>query len=188
MILSLQTRISDLITAIGTDIKQLRTWITGSASGTLTGLSTTAKTDLVAAINEVNAKPSGSPPDASETVKGIVELATLAEVSTGTDALRAVTPAGARQERIALKAEILGPGVPAALDTLDELAAALADDSNFAATTTTALGNRVRTDTAAQGLTAPQQTNARTNIAAVGTTDIGNADADLVALYATAKA
>ena len=33
-------------------------------------------------------------PDASTTVKGIVELATNAETQTGTDALRAVTPAG----------------------------------------------------------------------------------------------
>lgn len=35
-----------------------------------------------------------SPADASETVKGIVELATIAEVTTGTDTTRAVTPAG----------------------------------------------------------------------------------------------
>ena len=33
-------------------------------------------------------------PDASATVKGVVELATLAEVKTGTDTVRAVTPAG----------------------------------------------------------------------------------------------
>jgi hypothetical protein len=33
-------------------------------------------------------------------------------------------------------------GAPGALDTLDELAAALGDDANFAATVTTALGNR----------------------------------------------
>lgn len=33
-------------------------------------------------------------PDASETVKGIVELATVAETATGTDGTRAVTPAG----------------------------------------------------------------------------------------------
>lgn len=41
-------------------------------------------------------------------------------------------------------------GAPAALDTLNELAAALNDDENFAATVTTALGNRVllRVDTA----------------------------------------
>jgi hypothetical protein len=54
--MSLQTRIGDLITAVGTDIKQLRTWITGSSSGSLTGLTTTTKTDLVAAINEVNSQ------------------------------------------------------------------------------------------------------------------------------------
>lgn len=35
-----------------------------------------------------------APSDASETVKGIVELATTAEATTGTDTVRAVTPAG----------------------------------------------------------------------------------------------
>ena len=53
---------------------------------------------------------------------------------------------------------------PAALDTLNELAAALGDDANFSTTMTTALGNRVRVDTASQGLTATQKSNARTNI------------------------
>ena len=243
--MSLQTRIADLITAIGTDIKQHRIWITGSSSGDLTGLNTTVKTDLVAAVNEVKAGNAGSPPDASETVKGIIELATLtevgtgtdtvravtaagvrqertaivalipaatpdasetvsgkvelatlaevatgadttravtaagvhqertaiealipaatpdaseivkgkvematlAEVATGTDTTRAVTAAGVRQERAALKTEILGAGVPAALDTLDELAAALGDDANYAASVTTALGNKQPLDT-----------------------------------------
>ena len=41
------------------------------------------------------AAPTGvTAPDASETVKGIVELATTTEVQTGTDTVRAVTPAG----------------------------------------------------------------------------------------------
>ena len=35
-----------------------------------------------------------SPPNASATERGIVELATAAEVATGTDAARAITPAG----------------------------------------------------------------------------------------------
>ena len=39
---------------------------------------------------------SGSAPDASETVKGIVELATAAETAAGTDSSRAVHPAGLR--------------------------------------------------------------------------------------------
>ena len=37
-----------------------------------------------------------SPPDASETTQGIVELATIAETTTGTDTTRAVTPAGVK--------------------------------------------------------------------------------------------
>lgn len=145
--MSLITKLGDLITAIGTDIKQHRTWMTGSASGDLTGLTTTVKTSLVAAINEVQSEVGGSAPDASETVKGILELATLAEVSTGTDTTRAVTAAGVRQERTALKAEILGAGIPEALDTLDELAAALGDDANFASTVTTSLANKQPLDT-----------------------------------------
>ena len=117
MILSLQTRISDLITAIGTDYKQLRTWISGSSSGDLTGLTTTDKSSLVAAINETKAGNSGSPPDSSETVKGIIELATLVEVGTGTDAVRAVTPQGVRQERTAIEA-LIPAATPAASETV----------------------------------------------------------------------
>ena len=48
---------------------------------------------------------------------------------------------------------------PAALNTLNELAAALGDDANFATTTSTALGNRLRIDTASQNLTNTQKSN-----------------------------
>jgi hypothetical protein len=189
VILSLQTRLSDLITSIGTDYKQLRTWVSGSSSGNLTGLNTTTKTDLVAAINEVNAKPTSStPPDASETTKGILELADLGEVAAGVDSARAVTSAGVRQERLALKTEILGAGVPGALDTLDELAAALGDDANFASTVTTGLANRLRVDTAAQGLNGTQQANGRTNLDVYSKTELGDPETDLVAVYVAAKA
>ena len=54
---------------------------------------------------------------------------------------------------------------PATLNTLDELAAALGDDANFATTTSTALGNRVRFD-ASQSLSSAQKTQARSNIGA----------------------
>lgn len=53
---------------------------------------------------------------------------------------------------------------PTTLDTLNELATALGNDPNFATTITTALGNRLRIDTAAQGLTATQQGYGRTNL------------------------
>jgi hypothetical protein len=52
---------------------------------------------------------------------------------------------------------------PGALDTLNELAAALGDDANFAATINAALGNRLRIDTA-QGLTVAQRLQAKNNI------------------------
>jgi len=63
-------------------------------------------------------------------------------------------------------AEVAGviSSAPAALDTLNELAAALGDDANFATTTSTSLGNRLRVDTNSQGLTATQQGNAITNL------------------------
>ena len=72
---------------------------------------------------------------ASTTVAGIVELATNAETTAGTDTARAVTPAGVQ----AAVDEILD-GAPAALDTLNELAAAIDDDASYASTITTALG------------------------------------------------
>lgn len=156
MTLSLDIRLSDLVTAVATDIKQQRTWITGSSSGNIAALNTTNKTSLVAAINEVLAGAGG----------GTITQADLD----------------------ALKAEILGVDVPAALDTLDELAAALADDANFAASVTAALDQRVRMDTLMGGLTEEMQENGRINIAAVGVDDIGNFDADLVAQYVAAKA
>ncbi|MVA17402.1 hypothetical protein GOZ94_00390 [Agrobacterium vitis] len=53
---------------------------------------------------------------------------------------------------------------PAALDTLSELATALGNDPNFATATATALGNRLRVDTAAQGLDATQKSNGRANL------------------------
>lgn len=100
---------------------------------------------------------------ASETATGVIELATTTEATTGTDTTRAVTAAGLAAVKAALKTEILGAGVPAALDTLDELAAALGDDANFAATVTTSLSNKQPLD------------SDLTSIAALSTTTYGRA-------------
>lgn len=64
---------------------------------------------------------------------------------------------------IAAAIAALQGGASSALDTLNELAAALGDDPDFAATIAAALGERVRHD-AAQVLTATQQGRARANI------------------------
>lgn len=75
---------------------------------------------------------------------------------------------------------------PAALDTFKELADALGGDANFATTMATALGNRLRGDTAAQGWNGTQKQNARTNIDVFSTTEIGAVDADFVAVFEAA--
>ena len=58
---------------------------------------------------------------------------------------------------------------PSALDTLNELAAALGDDASFSTTTATSLGNRLRVDVNTQGLTSTQQGNALTNLGITAT-------------------
>jgi hypothetical protein len=56
---------------------------------------------------------------------------------TGTNTTQVATTSFVQQELA-----VLTTGAPAALNTLDELAAALGDDANYAATITTALGNK----------------------------------------------
>lgn len=94
---------------------------------------------------------------------------------------------------LAVKAEILG-GAPEALNTLKELADALAGDPTIAATLTASLANRVRVD-ALQSFTSEQKTVGRQNIGAASDADlaglslaIGNTDTDFVAAYTLAKA
>ena len=53
---------------------------------------------------------------------------------------------------------------PAALDTLNELAAALGNDASFSTTISTALGNRLRIDVNNQSLSSTELANARTNL------------------------
>lgn len=110
--MSLEGRLATLVTAIATDIKQLTTWITGSSSGDLTGLTTTDKTSIVSAINEVKAGATGSPPSATETTAGVAEIATQTETNTGTDDARIVTPLKL-QTRMAAYAQPLDPDLTA---------------------------------------------------------------------------
>ena len=56
---ALSTRISDLATRIGTEFKTVKSKIAGNNSGDLSGLTTTVKTSLLAAINELVSSLSG---------------------------------------------------------------------------------------------------------------------------------
>lgn len=66
-------------------------------------------------------------------------------------------------------------GSGAALDTLKELADALGNDPNFAATVSNALGLRVRVD-ASSAFTLAQKAQGRANLDALGTVDKGQAN------------
>lgn len=91
--MTMQTRLGDLITQLGTDYKTIKTWLFGSITGSLADLETTDKASIVDAINEARTTGgSGTPPDASETVKGITELATDAEALAMTTDAAVLTP------------------------------------------------------------------------------------------------
>jgi hypothetical protein len=158
----LETNLRNLTIRVSTEAKALRTLINGNAAD-LSGLPTTTKTNLVASITELQSKLNAV---INDSTTGTTTTWSSSKINTQiTNALNALTS-----------------GAPTALDTLDELAAALGDDANFAATITTALGNRVRVD-AAQTLTAPQQAQARSNIGAYGAAEIGDTSTDYVALF-----
>ena len=160
--MTLEARVVALAQAIGTDVKTLTT-----AVGSLSGLTTTAKNNLVAAINEI-----------------------AQAAATGIDA--GVTGAASTWSSTKISSEISGAvsglvgGAGAALDTLNELAAALGNDPSFATTIATQIANRVRFDEA-QTLTAPQKAQACGNIGAASLVATGDLDRDFAAAYTAAK-
>lgn len=162
--MTLEARVVALAQAIGTDVKTLTT-----AVGSLGSLTTTAKSSLVAAINEI---------------------AQAAANATGID--DGVTGAASTWSSTKISSEISGAvsglvgGAGAALDTLKELAAALGNDPSFATTIATQIANRVRYDEA-QVLTAPQKAQACDNIGAASLVATGNLDRDFAAAYTAAK-
>jgi hypothetical protein len=84
--------------------------------------------------------------------------------ASGTIALTSDLSTYATQTYVGTAIANLVASSPAALDTLNELAAALGNDAAFSTTVSTALGNRLRVDTNAQGLSATLQGYGRTNL------------------------
>ena len=176
--MSLESRIATLAQAVGADVKALT-----AAQGSLSALDTTTKTSLVAAINELMTLI-GSAGASIDDGAGNGNTAVTWSADKIFDSIEAA--------KTAVKNDLVG-GAGAALDTLNELAAALGNDPSFAATIATEIANRVRFD-AAQTLTSPQQAQARTNIGAASAADVsgliaglGTYDRDYAADYAAAK-
>ena len=177
--MSLETRIVALAQAMGADVKTLT-----DAQGTITSLNTTTKTSLVAAINELLTLIGSA---------GVSINDTAGDGNTGVTWSADKIFDSIEAAKAAVKDDLVN-GAGAALDTLNELAAALGNDPSFATTIATEVANRVRYD-AAQTLTGPQQAQARTNIDAAAASDVsglitglGTYDRDYAADYAAAKA
>ena len=177
--MSLESRIIALAQAMGTDVKALT-----AAQGSLSALGTTTKTSLVAAINELLTLIGGSGASIHDAA-GNGNTAVTWSADKIFDSIEAA--------KTAVKNDLVN-GAGAALDTLNELAAALGNDPSFASTIATEIANRVRYD-AAQTLTSPQQTQARANIGAAAASDVsglltglGTYDRDYAADYTAAKA
>lgn len=118
-----------------------------TAKGDLSSLNTTQKSNLVGALNEIFTLASSK--------------ATQSDITTAIDSL---------------KTEIMGVGVPEALNTLKEIATYVESDETLGVSLSTAVTKRVRFDDV-QTLTTPEKLQACANIG------IGNPDTDLVAVF-----
>lgn len=169
---NLVSNISNLATRTATEAKALRTLLNGNATD-LSALTTTSKTSLVSSLNELKTRIDGAIASSGAVINDASSASTTQTYS--------ITKI---RDTINTAIGNLTSGAPAALDTLDELAAALGDDANFAATITTALGNRLRVD-AAQTLNATQKAQGLTNLGAVAAADIGDTATDYVSIFNT---
>lgn len=170
--MSLSTNVSNLATRIATEVKGIRTLVNGNAAD-LSALTTTAKTNLVAALNEVD----GLASDALANIGTLASLTTTEKASIvgaineldgligGVDLTDLIndgavgTTSTWSSSKISTSIQASVAAVvdlaPTALNTLNELAAALGDDENFASTVTTALAAKAA-DSAVVKLTGAQ--------------------------------
>lgn len=211
---TLEERIQELIVDLGTDWKDIQADI-----GSMAALATAA-TNLVAAINEVKATAdaaiAGTAPDASTTVKGIVELSTDGEALAFSATDKVVTPGNLGAVRGVANglASLDGSGkvpsaqLPAFVDDVLEVAnaAALPGTGTAGIIYVTLDNNKTwrwsgsayteispspgSTDSVTEGSVNLYFTNARADTRADVRIAalVGDTDADLAAAYATAKA
>jgi hypothetical protein len=188
---TLESRLNSLATSIGTDVKGLTNIV-----GVLANLSTTDKTNLVNALNEIKTLGDSNEAKIGGSLANIGTAVALAGNKTAVEALTslqekvvaaqssadtliddaaiagATTTAYSADKIITLidtaKSDILG-GIPSEdLDTIKELAEYLTD-GDVASGLVQQLAKRVRVD-AVQSHTAPEQVQARENIDAASNT------------------
>jgi hypothetical protein len=206
---TLEQQIIALAQGVGADIKTLNNMI-----GVLSGLNTAAKSNLVAALNEVqvvattNATAIGPLGGLTTTAKSNL-VAAINEVKAAVSAvdltalindtaLAGVTDKTYSVDKILtllsnLETKIMGGITPEALDTIKELADYLSSET-VANGIVAQMAKRVRVDSA-QAFTAEEQAQGRANIGAAAAAElatlianIGNTNHDFVADYNAAKA
>ena len=104
--------LSDLgVTATAAELNKLDgATVTTAEINILDGVTATAtEINLLDGITTLSGSNTGDEPDASATVKGIVELATSAETQTGTDTGRAVTPDGLAARSVTAAIDVTNP-------------------------------------------------------------------------------
>lgn len=163
--MSLQTQISNLAVRIATECKAIR-----GVTGDKVSLSTTDKTSLVAAINELKTSMASA--------AGILDSAGAGDTAHTWSANKIVT------QLASLKSEILN-GAPAAYDTLLEIANKLSSDDGVTSAMLTSISNKVAFDQA-QALTAPQKAQAIANIGAISAADVGDVSTNFVTTFEAA--
>lgn len=158
--MSLQTQLNSFVLRVADEFNTVK-----GRTGTLSALTTTDKSNLVAAINELKT--------------AVITAVAIDDLTIGT----ASTYSSSKIVTLldALKADLLG-GADPAFDTLLELQQALQNDQTGIAALTASIDKRVRFD-AAQALTVPEQTQARDNIGAVASADIGDTTTDFVTIF-----
>lgn len=127
--MTLETNLKNFATRAATEDKKLRVLINANAVD-LSGLTTTAKSSLLAAINEVN-----------DAVKNAAQSGGASINDSAATASTAYSGQKVEQVVAKAKADLLN-GAPDALDTLKELADALANKSDVSAVTNL-LANKV---------------------------------------------
>lgn len=184
--MSFSDQVSGLATRVGTEFNTVRSEV-ATTTGQLANLKTSDQSNLVAAINAVaSAVAAGTitSADISDATAIGKAVLTAADGPTACAAIGAYTSAQT-DSAIATATANLVSSAPSTLDTLNELATALGDDPNYAATTATALGNRLRVD-AAQGLTTTQQAQGQSNLDVYSTEQIGDVTTNFAAVFAAA--
>lgn len=152
--MSLSSQIASLATTVGADVKGILASI-----GTLSELTTTQKANLVVALNELKA--------------GLTGLESELGAQINDEAMASTTTWSSQKINTTISTAVanLINGAPETLDTLKELAEAIADNQDAIEAMQTIAAGHVKYD-GTQSLTTEQQAQARTNIGAASQSDL----------------